>query len=212
MKKTLLLLAVLAMAVSANAQTVTYGWEDGGAALGTYGNVTVVENSTEQALSGTSSLKISEQADSSGTPQIYVGWVTGVQDGDTITAGFYVYDNTPGVSPSGRAWGHYTSDITDIDSYAGSPGLGSGYSAGEGWDYVEYTWTVDQLSYPSATGWVIEARIYGNNDAIEDTIYVDDITITCSNDNAVIHTAAVPEPATMALLGMGALALIRRKK
>lgn len=206
MKKLVVSLMVLAAAVAAQASvTATYSWEGSTVDLGSYGNVVSTEISTDVAYSGSSSLKITEEDSSSGTPQVYVGYVTGLSDGDTITAGFWVYDTSEGVSPSGRIWAHYCEN-DDITDYKTSASGNYDYSDGTGWTYLEYTWTYDESK--GGTGFVIEARIYGVNDSVEDFIYVDDITVTCSNDAATI---VVPEPATMALLGLGALVLRRKK-
>ncbi len=214
MKKLLTITTIAALFCAVNAFGAIswdYGWEDGtGTALGVYGNATA-SNSTEQAYEGTHSMKLVEDP-IGGTPQAYVWWVTGLSDGDGIVADFYVYDTTPGGSPSGRIWGHYTGDPTNIYDYAGSAGGNSTYSDGSGWTNLSYSWTFDSDG-GARDGFVCEARIYasaGNN-----ILYFDTAAITVSNDNAKIYNAAgdsIPEPITLSVLvlGLGALFLRRR--
>lgn len=178
-------LAIVALAAlpAAAQQTRTFDWEDGTSdALGVYGNCTV-ENSTEQAHGGTHSLKVIETP-LGGTPQAFVWWVTGLVDGDQITASFWVYDDTVDASPSGRIWGHYT-DAVDVTSYTGSASGNSTYSDGLGWSELSYTWTFDGTD-PTHLGLVVEARIYAG--AEFDAIYVDDasITVTSTADPAPV--------------------------
>lgn len=120
-----------------------------------------------------------------GTPQAFVWWVTGLTDGDTIDASFYVYDMTPATNPSGRIWAHYTSDPSDILTYAGSASGNSTYSAGTGWDQLSFSWTFDS-DFGARDGFVVEARLY-SGDLTTNTIYIDDAAITVSSDTAVIY-------------------------
>lgn len=202
---TVLLMACIA--VSASAGTITYGWEDGNTILGSYGTITAtnVEVLADPVHSGGNSLKLVDGGGSS-TPQAYVGWVTDLQAGDTVTAGFWVYDTTAGESPSGRIWGHYTN--TDVLSYAGSASGNYTYSGSSDWSYLEYSWTYDPGT--DRNGLVIEARIYGD---LDDFIYVDDLTITAP-DHATITTPAapVPLPAAVWMLGSGLFALLGIRK
>ena len=208
MKKMIALMIVTAMAVAANAAVVTYGWEDGGDVLGTYGLVTA-SNDSENVHSGNSALKLVDGG--SGTPQAYVGWITGLQDGDQVSASFWAYDTTPeGENPKGRIWGHYTTDDADITVYGGSASGNGAYSDGPGWTYLEYTWTFvadGGDSYGLRDGLVIEGRTYT---ALGDTIWYDDLTITAPDHATIV--VPVPEPATISLIGAGALAFIRRRR
>ena len=203
----LVFITVLFLTGTANAYTVTYGWEDGGTILGNYYPITATNVDT-YAHGGTSSLELIDGGVS--TPQAYVGWITGLTEGDVVTAGFWVYDTTAEADyPKGRIWGHYTSDASDIDSYAGSASGNETYS-GLGWTYLEWTWAFDSQS-GSRDGLVIEARTYTD---LGDTIRVDDLTITAP-DNATITTpATVPVPAAVWLLGSGLAGFfgLRRKR
>lgn len=205
----LVLAAMILMAGSAQAYEVNYGWEDGGTILGNYHPITAT-NVTEYAHSGSSSLKLVDGGVD--TPQAYVGWINGLTDGDVVTAGFWVYDTTLDQSPSGRIWGHYTNDETDIDSFISSASGNYSYGDVSGWNYLEYTWTYDSAGN-TQSGFVIEARTYSN---AGDTIWIDDLTITAP-DTAVILTpetaSAVPVPNAIILLGCGLIGLagIKRK-
>ncbi|MEN8162514.1 MAG: hypothetical protein ABFS37_00155 [Acidobacteriota bacterium] len=181
-------IAVLALAVAPAwaEQNGTFGWEDGTTtALGTYGANITLENSAEQAHGGTRSLKIIESP-LSGTPQAFIWWVTGLTDGDTVTASFWVHDVTPGANPSGRIWGHYTPVGGDINSYGGSAGGNGDYSGTTEWTELSYTWTFDSNAGAN-DGLIVEARIYSGTDG--DFIYIDDAAITVSSDTAIIYAA-----------------------
>lgn len=176
------LVLVLASCVVAE-QTCCYGWEDGvGTILGSYGNIGGATNVTDQANTGSHSLYLWEDP-IGGTPQAYVGWVTGLQVLDVVTASMYIYDTTPGASPSGRIWGHYSTNA-DITDYQGSASGNYDYSVGDGWTLLSWTWTMYDGGYAGAEAFVLEARIYsavGLND-----MWVDDVCITAP-DHAVIH-------------------------
>jgi len=181
------------LAASASAQfnyTGSYGWEDGATTLGQFGDNLTTENSIEQANSGTASLKMIESP-LSGTPQAYVSFIQNLTDGDLITVGFWCYDTTPGVNPSGRIWGHYAT-ADDVNNYKGSASGNSTYSDGNGWSYLEYTWTFDS-AVGTRDALVVEARIYSGTDG--DFIYIDDVNVdvTSANDNVVINFP-VPAP------------------
>jgi hypothetical protein len=188
MKKLLLVAAVMLFAASsAHAVVYTYGWEDNfGTVLGTYGNIgtydVVTGAQTGQngyptlpytcpgAFEGVYYLHATEQPHS-GTPYVMVACITGLQVNDQVYASFYGYDETPGASPSWRIWGHY-SDATTCPGcpgeYTGSASGPSDYTAGNGWDITEWTWT---YTPPTAgDGLVIEARIYSTPSTAADAM------------------------------------------
>ncbi|MBN1424586.1 T9SS type A sorting domain-containing protein [Candidatus Fermentibacteria bacterium] len=172
-------------------QSMTFNWEDGvSTALGTYNNV-VLENTAEQAQSGSRSLKYTKSPNEGSTPQVYVWWITGCADGDVIDASFYVYDVTGGTYPSGRIWAHYTSDPNDISSYSGSASGSASYSSGIGWEQLSHQWTF--ASSGDDEGFVVEARIYATAGA-DSVIYIDNTSISTTSSTAVIHNAAGAVP------------------
>ena len=106
----------------------------------------------------------------SGTPEAYVAWVWGLQDGDIVEACLWRYDTTPEGSPSCRLWAFWNDDPDDIYSYAGSAGGNADYGPGAGWDRVCHSWTVAG----GHTGLVVTTRTYSG---IGDTVWIDDFTI-----------------------------------
>ncbi|MFO7654892.1 MAG: hypothetical protein R6X25_13905 [Candidatus Krumholzibacteriia bacterium] len=168
----MLALALCLLAVPAAARTVfDYGWEDGGTILGQYGNIEAynVCFTTDPVHAGCYSLKLVDQ--DAGTPQAYVAAVWNLVDGDVVTAGFWRYDTTPAAYPSARIWGHWNDSLPgDINGYNGSASGNYDYGPGEGWDYVEFSWTVSS----GHTGLIVEARTYGDPGA---EVWIDDLHI-----------------------------------
>ena len=142
--RTVFFLAALLLALPLVAQafqTETYGWEETATVLGIYGNGIATIEDTSPVYNGTQSLKF-EESPLGGTPQAFVGWIQDLNDGDTVAASFWVYDDTPGTNPSGRIWGHWNDDPSDPTVYDGSAGGNADYSAGTGWSFLEWEWTV----------------------------------------------------------------------
>jgi len=157
--------------------TETCGWEGTETILGSYGGI-VASIDTDPVHGGAQSLKL-EDNEPSGTPQAYVAWVTGLSDGDMVTASFWRYDVTPSSAPSGRIWGHWNDNPDDINGHDGSAGGQSEYGPGTGWDMAEYTWEV----VSGHTGLVIEARTYSEPG---DIIWIDDLTVTAPDGCSII--------------------------
>lgn len=209
MKKLFVIAAVMLFAVPALAVTANYSWEDGGTILSSYGNLccdtnvtgpqtgsqgsTLPDYTCPGAQDGTRYLHVAEDPHS-GTPEAYVAWIVGLTDGDVVTAGFYGYDITPVGSPSLRIWGGYTSVGGTIDDYAGSASGNYDYTAGTGWDYLEWTWTFDS-SGGTRDGLTVRARLYSTpstSDPDHTDYWVDNLTVTYP-EHAVLY---FPEPAS----------------
>ena len=171
--KSMILIATLLLILPLSAlafQTETYGWEGTETVLGISGNGIATIETTAPVYAGSQSLKF-EEYPLGGTPQAYVGWIQNLNDGDTVAASFWVYDDTPGVNPSGRIWGHWNDDPSDPTVTNGSASGNGEYSAGTGWSILEWEWTVAD----GHTGLMIEGRIYSG--AEYDVVWFDDLTI-----------------------------------
>ena len=128
-------------------------------------------------------LHVAEEPHTS-TPQAYLACITGIQEGDVITAGFYGYDVTTGADyPSLRIWGHF-SDATTCPGcpgeYTGSAGGPDPYTSGIGWELSEYTWTLGVLD-PDQTALIVEARLYSTPttcDSCRTDYWIDLVTVT----------------------------------
>jgi len=222
MKNCALLLTIVALAIPTLADTINYGWEDGvGTILGSFGNVADPTNVTGQQIgkaggepdyicpganSGDRYLHVAEDPHYS-TPQAFVAFVQYLTDGDAIDASFFGYDLTPGASPSLRIWAHYA-ESSDINSYKGSAGGNSDYTAGTGWDQVAHSWVFDSDG-GSRDALVIEARMYSTpgSGAFRTDYFIDDLSVTAPS-SATINVA--PEPCSLMLLALGLLPLTRR--
>ena len=200
MKKLFAIALVILFAAPAFALTASYGWEDGGGLMGSYGNLVDPVNVTGQqtgsqgselpdytcpgAYEGEHYLHVAEDPHYS-TPQAYLAWVINLLDGDIVTVSFYGYDMTEGSSPSWRIWGHWT-DSSDPESYLGSASGPSGYTAGTGWDIAEHTWT---MAGGDGNGLMVEGRLYStpSTSSPDHTDYwCDYITVTAPDHATVI--------------------------
>ena len=198
-------------ALAGFANEASYGWEDGGTVMGWYNSGSGVPqflNTDAQAYEGSRSLEIIEDP-TGGTPQIWVGFITGLTDGDTIDASFFAFDDSEGASPSVRIWGGYAMS-DDISNYMGSAGGNSDFSDGSGWSELSHTWTFDSDVGGSNEGrnaLVIQVRLYADSE--QTPVYIDDLRIATSSDTAEISFA--PTPGALALLGVAGLAGRRRR-
>jgi hypothetical protein len=183
MKKLLLVaLALLFVTPAAYGAFGFYGWEDGGTILGQYLDIDATNvGAPAPVFEGERSLYLVDQT-ASGTPQAYVAWIDGLLDNDVIDVCFARYDDTPGVAPSLRIWGHYTAAGGTIEDYVTSASGNSDYGPGLGWDQACYQWIFDSNGGERG-GLVVEARTYSNPgdwgyvDAIE-VNYPDHATVT----------------------------------
>ena len=167
-------------------QTETYGWEESSTVLAVYGNGNPDLEYTTPVYAGSQSLEFYESP-LGGTPQAIICWIQNLDEGDTVAASFYVYDDTPGSSPSGRIWGHYNVDYSDPSNYDGSAGGNSTYSSGIGWEQLSFEWTIDADSLHA--GLMIEGRIYSSSEF--DTLWFDQMEVTAP-DGATIVWPNVP--------------------
>lgn len=187
MKTKLSLLAgSIMLATQVQATSASYSWEDNSTILGSFSASHLEHtNDSEQALTGTFALKVNDidPVDNS-TPQSFVGWVFGLSDGDTVTASFWVYDESD-ERPAGRIWGHYTDDNTDIGSYAGSASGNSSYTDRSGWQQLSHTWTFDSEA-GSRDALVIEFRLYDSKDYTTGSVWLDDLEIISTSGTIVL--------------------------
>ena len=191
MKKLLLIVAAGLWVLPASAIQVDFGWECGETILGQYGDLFAYNVADpDPVYGGDYSLKIVDDSNG-GTPQGFVAWVVGLTDGDEVTASIWRYDDTPGSSPSGRIWGHYTAVGGTIDSYTGSAGGNDDYGPGAGWDQTGWTWVFDS-NLGESDGLVIEVRTYSN---AGDTVWFDDLHIMAPDGVTIfLPEAELPSP------------------
>jgi MYXO-CTERM domain-containing protein len=218
MKKTSIgIAAIAAVAVSSAASAGynyydSFGWEDGTSTiLGSYGNLGAANNVFDPAGGGQGNVLELFEDPIGGTPQAFVSHITGLQDGDSIAAGFMAlgagdFMNTSSI----RIWAHYSDG--DISGYEGSAGGNSTYSTGE-WMELTDEWTFDSDGGTNSS-LIIEARIYtGSGDSGYG--YVDDAWVGVNADHDgvdILMANEVPAPGAIALLGLAGLAGRRRRR
>jgi hypothetical protein len=210
---------ICCFAISASADTINYSWEDGGTILGSYGNLVDPTNVTGPqtgssggggtytcpgAYDGSYYLHVAEEPHD-GTPQAYVAYIENLREGDVVDASVWGYDDTPGLSPSLRIWGHYAYN-GDVNSYAGSAGGSEDYTAGTGWDEMAWSWTIPV----DIEALVVEVRLYSYPTTADDRtdFWIDNLTVTAPNWASI---TVAPEPGSLVLLALGGLALLRRR-
>ena len=206
----------LGMAVGVQAETITasYGWEDGGSILGSYGNLGGAEQTFGQANSGTSSLYLWEDP-MGGTPQAYAAHITGLSDGDNVYTSFMALGGYDFGLAKVRIWAHYASsdDITDYNGSAGGGNNNSGYAESGVWEEVSSDWTFDSDG-GERDSLVIEIRLYSSA-AGGFEAFVDDLFVSVTGDDlsgVSIVTPLIPAPGALALLGLAGMTARPRRR
>ncbi len=218
----LLAALLLGMAPAQSAQTAgttalaplaiyNYGWENNGTILGSYGNLSAAANvasgtdpigpTTVMPHGGSAMLQVTESPHS-GTPQGYIAFVENLVDGDSVTASFWGWDQTPGASPSLRIWAHWAQS-GDVTSYEGSAGGSPDYTAGTGWSQLTWTWTLDTTANPTADALVVEVRLYStpSEGDFSTDYWIDDLQVEAPDTATVTFP---PDPTAVTLSSLGA--------
>lgn len=193
----------------------SFSWDDGGTVMGSYGeNVTFSnvldpfgDSATDRAL------KLTE-GPLSGTPQGYLAWIDGLNDGDTINVSMMGLGDGE-LTGKIRLWAHYTT--SDLSSFGGSAGGSNAYSASSTeWTMLSHEWTFSggTASGGDHTGLVIEARLYAYGDNEDPSGWVDDINVNVlsANSDVQISFPSIPAPGALALLGLAGIAGRRRRR
>ena len=206
-------LAATSVASAGLSYTGSFNWDDGGTVLGSYGSNVTFANVVDPFAEGDSdrALKISEDP-LSGTPQGYVAFIDGLNDGDTINVSMMGLGDGS-LTGKIRLWAHYTT--SDVTSYGGSAGGSNEYSTSSTeWTMLSNEWTFSGglASGGDHTGLVIEARLYAYSSNDDASGWVDDINVEVfsSSSDVSISFASVPAPGALALLGLAGIAGRRR--
>jgi hypothetical protein len=167
---------ILLVAASAWGHTVTESWEGNHTVLAMYGSgdppiiAEAIVGGPGGPIDGAQVLQLVDNTQI-GANMVYVAWVVGLRNGDSVDASIWRYDTSPGTSPSCRLWAHWNDDLWDQYGYAGTAGGNYDYGAGEGWDQVCWTWTVED----DHSGLMIEVRVFRYPG---DTVWVDYLSVT----------------------------------
>ena len=192
-----------------------YSWDTDAAAVAdgdgnyTRGNVGEYLSTSWQ---GKTALEITENP-VSGTPQVYIGIISGLSDGDVIDTSALGWGSGSGGEYSKvRLWGFYVGeDGNYVNSGSSSRTTTADYSSSD----TEWTEVNAQFTFDSSlgAGFMIEARIYSYSSTANDTTWLTDLSVTVNNDDATITLpdTFIPAPGALALLGMGGLAARRRR-
>ena len=200
-------------AVAGLSYSASYDWNDGGTVIGSYGSNVSFANVVDPVDGGSDrALEISEDP-LSGTPQGYLAWITGLNEGDTIDVSMLGLGDGD-VTSKVRLWAHYTT--SDITSYGGSASGPSDYStSATEWVELDHTWTFSQNSEGTRNGMVIEVRLYSYSDNDINSGWVDDFNVdvfSTSSDVNILTPGNIPAPGALALLGLAGLAGRKRRR
>ncbi|MDG2424334.1 MAG: hypothetical protein P8M22_10180 [Phycisphaerales bacterium] len=204
-------LAATSVASAGLSYSSSFNWDDGGTVMGSYGANVTFANVADPVSGGSDRALQLTEAPLSGTPQGYVSWITGLEEGDTVDVSMWGLGDGS-LTGKIRLWAHYTT--SDISSYGGSASGPSDYSTSTTeWVELSNTWTFDSDG-GNRTGLVIEARLYAYAGNEDPSGWVDDISVSVmsGSDDVNIMFPAVPAPGALALLGLAGLAGRKRRR
>ena len=231
----LLALGLMAGVAQAGVVSGSYGWENssGKVEYSKYGKITVVgvASGTTKGTNGVEDVTVTpaegskylhlQRPDISKKnfkgSNIVFAKVTGIKAGDVITVTGKTFDVNPKSQwPKLRFW---FGKIKANNSYGGGVKgkIVSDYSDGTtpGWVSINSKFTVSEKDVNTG-GIGIQFRIYPNKNSTKSTadFFLDDVTVSVNNDKAAVAFAGkvIPEPASLALFGLGAIAVLRRRR
>ena len=192
-----------------------YNWDTDAAAVpdgdGNYtrGNVGEYLSTTWQ---GKTALRMTENP-LSGTPQVYIGIISGLSDGDVIDSSALGWGSGSGGEYSKvRLWGFYVGeDGTYTNSGNDDRTTTSDFSSSDTeWTEINSQWTFDASK---GVGFMIEARIYSYSSTAFPDTWLTDLAVSVNNDDASITLpdTYIPAPGALALIGLGGLVARRRR-
>jgi hypothetical protein len=192
---------------------------------------------TVNAIEGSRMLQVTEDNTGEGSdPNPFLAFVDNLDEGDTVEFSFQAYDPTDGRSPSILPNATYTvgGDVTsfagfatprqDFDDFGGDGWLFTTTFDGSGSGILEPI-TIDDGDQDDRDGVVLRAQLLAqsasqsaNGGSGTQNFFIDDlsVTVTTTRTDATVtfpdgSVVAVPEPAAAALLGLGGLAMLRRR-
>ena len=159
-------------------------------------------------------------------PRAYLAFVENLNAGDTISYSFRFFDATDGRSPSVSTTSTY-GQAGDINSFAGFATPVIPFVAGTGYLTTGADITFDPGTQGDRSAVTIGATLFPASATPADgasNFYLDNLTITVNSGNPLAtitlpdgsvtsaFTAPLPEPASLGLLGLGGIALLRRRR
>ena len=196
-------------------------------------DVPVVYNVTPSE--GSRMLQVTEVDTTGSNPNPIIGWIDGLVDGDTLSFSFDGYDPSDGRSPSILPSAVYTNGTADSFAGFATPFQSFDNYPGAGWlnlqgDAVNGPGIVPTFTFDSdgntRDGVALRAQLFApsasqpnNSGPGTYKFFIDnlEVTVDSSSPNARIVFAdgsevLVPEPSSLALLGLGGLLVVRRRR
>ena len=190
---------------------------------------------TITAFEGDRLLQVTEVDTSSPTPNVVLANIENLNQGDTYSFSFRAFDPSDGRSPSvipnavfttddgPNSFAGFSTPFQLFDDFPGSGFLLVQADADPGNGVPDPNIVFDQDGDPTRTGIALRAAFFAPSLAADNggsfDFFIDDIqvSVTTTNPDARIVFAdgtvvAVPEPTTAAAVGLGALALLRRRR